>query len=213
MIASIEGQPKLSWSFDLILFISSYFPLFLILYLRDIERVELSPPLIWWGYEVPVITASPLAMILLSVSLFCCVILGVFCTNYLGKKHSSKIKSEFKTILITDAKQIHGDMINFTLPFLIGLFAFDYNSVSSVASLFIFLTFMFLFLRAENMLMLNPMFLLRQVSLHEISYIVTGDEQSKTSRVLSIGTPLPSTKELYLKEVLGTNFLCKKGSN
>ncbi|HAS8172018.1 TPA: hypothetical protein I7680_11030 [Vibrio vulnificus] len=212
MIQSDDGHPRLSTVFELVLFTSSYFPLFLILYIRDIEKVKPSVTLFSiFGYELDALTASPLSMILLFLSLICWLIIGRFCDVYLGKKHSRNEQSNFKTVTIDTSKRIYGDMINFTLPFLIGLFAFDYNSLSSITSLFVFMAFMFLFLRAENMLLLNPMFLLKNVTLHEINYTIVGDSRSDTARVLSIGNPKPSSTELYLKEALGTKFLCLKG--
>jgi len=49
------------------------------------------------------------------------------------------------SIKIQDVAQVRGDMLNYTLPFLIGLFAFNYESIQTIISLLVFLIFIFSF--------------------------------------------------------------------
>ncbi|OEF26154.1 hypothetical protein CWN93_08350 [Vibrio splendidus] len=210
MILRENTYPKLSLFYELVFFISAYFPLFLILYIRDMKFVTSEPITIKVGQIPCIFTVSYLAAIMLILSACCTIWIGWICKKYLLQLPDDVQPNEYKKVIIKSSNRQHGDMINFTLPFLIGLFAFDYKSIQSIASLFVFLTFMFFFLRNENMLLLNPMLLLKKVTLHDIKYIEIGDIPTQSARVLCIGTPKPSNNELYLKEIAGTHFLCPK---
>ena len=108
---------------------------------------------------------------------------------------------------VKHCSQIHGDMLNYTLPFLIGLFAFNYQSWQSIISLIVFLLFMFSFVRRDKVTLLNPMFLLLGVRLYRVRYREVGTENTYEQRMLCWGELTPSSERLYLKENAGIYFI------
>ena len=98
-------------------------------------------------------------------------------------------------------------MLNYSLPFLIGLFAFDYQSWQSIASLGVFLLFMFGFVRKDKVTLLNPMFLLLGIRLYHVVYRDVGTEHTHEKRMLCLGELRPSGERLYLKENTGIHFI------
>ncbi len=111
-------------------------------------------------------------------------------------------------ITISAVKAVRGDMINYTLPFLIGLFAFDYKSWQSILSLIVFLVFMFGFTRKEGIILLNPMFLLMGIRLYEINYKKVGQPNKEHSAsALCMGVAKRSDSKVRFLENSGINFI------
>ena len=157
---------------ELLIFLSSYYPLFLILFIRDIgSSVAIIPfGLIEWDLHV-----SYWALIGILLSSAATLLTGHIMRSLFTRSEGSE------EITITGVKAVRGDMINYTLPFLIGLFAFDYKTWQSILSLIVFLVFMFAFTRNEKIVLLNPMFLLLGISLYEIKYKKVGQPNMEHS--------------------------------
>ncbi len=111
-------------------------------------------------------------------------------------------------IILTNVRVARGDMINYTLPFLIGLFAFDYKTFQSIASLIVFLIFMFGFTRKEGIILLNPMFLLMGIRLYDINYKKVGQPNKEhTANALCMGIAKKSESKVRFLENSGINFI------
>jgi hypothetical protein len=205
MIESKPKEPTLKIWAEGMLFISSYLPLFLILLIQDIairpnEDYRFSIP--ETGYSV-----SWVALIFFLASFFL-----TWVTNSEIRKHL-KYEEGGQAVRVSDAVQIKGDMINYTLPFLIGLFAFDYSSWQNITSMLIFLAFMFAFLRKDGGILLNPMLMLIGVRLYRISYKeVNACKGSVYTRdVLCMGKiTAPSITPVIFHDIAGIGFLHNK---
>jgi hypothetical protein len=110
-------------------------------------------------------------------------------------------------INVLESKQLHGDMLNYTLPFLMGLFAFGYENWQSITALLVFLVFMFAFVSKDRVILLNPMFLLVGIRLYEMQYSEVGNNSEKVKRVLCLGELKASSTLVYTKESAGIEFV------
>ncbi|MBP2701765.1 hypothetical protein E5N05_15045 [Photobacterium sp. CAIM 1938] len=183
---------------ELIMFISSYYPLFLILYIRDVGSNNIGIPIGIWGWESNV---SMWATSFLLLSSVCTLATGFIMRKLLKKPEGGR------SVKVSKVEHVRGDMINYTLPFLIGLFAFDYKSWQSITSLIVFLIFMFLFTRKEKIILLNPMFLLLNIRLYKITYTQVGQKVEIDCQALCLGTIEASEHKVGLKKNSGINFL------
>lgn len=98
-------------------------------------------------------------------------------------------------------------MLNFTIPFLVGLIGFTYDTLQQTFAFLIFMIFMFLFLKKDESIMLNPMFLLLNLRLYRIEYQRVGGERKDTIDVLSIGDLVLSNSLVKIKKVRGVSFV------
>ena len=144
---------------EAIIFLSAYYPLFLILLIRDItdKTSGLSFGLLSWGVQV-----SWYALVLFFISSFASLIVARLIRSLLTHQDGGT------PIKIHEVSQVRGDMLNYTLPFLIGLFAFNYESIQAIISLLVFLVFIFSFVHKEQISLLNPMFLLMGIRLYKV---------------------------------------------
>lgn len=187
---------------ELLVFISSYYPLFLILFIRDISNVgnggEIKFFFISWNFCIHFMSVF-MVFISSAASLIVAPIIRRF-TTYRPDTGGIDIK-------VSHCIKIKGDMINFTLPFLIGLFAFDYKTWQSMLSLIVFLIFMFSFVHKEQISLLNPMFLLLGVRLYEITYSEIGRPDVFKQTVICLGEAKASQQNIRLIENSGINFI------
>lgn len=183
---------------EILVFISSYYPLFLILFIRDIGsqshsiRIGIAP----WNSSV-----SVWAMCFLLISSFAMLITANFMRFFL-KSHSNGVE-----VRVVKVNQVRGDMINYTIPFLIGLFAFDYKSWQSITSLVIFLVFMFSFLHKEKTILLNPMLLLLGIRLYDTTLKWVGQDREEEKTVICLGCMSVSDIKVEFSENAGINFI------
>ncbi|EGQ8476421.1 hypothetical protein HPY09_15010 [Vibrio cholerae] len=199
MITTRSKETKIKLWVEVLIFLSSYYPLFLILFIRDVHSntVGMTFGLPEWGLKVSV-----------------WAIVGLLCSSVATLATGRIMKLLFTRsegsdeIRLTDVKAIRGDMINYTLPFLIGLFAFDYKSWQSILSLVVFLFFMFAFTRNEKIILLNPMFLLLGIRLYDIKYKKVGQPNTEhSSSALCLGVASKSDSKVRFLENSGITFI------
>ncbi len=194
-----ELAPKLWVEFTV--FMSAYYPLFLILFIRDISSEDIGIPFgdLSWNLYV-----SSWALFYIFSSSLAVIVVGPLMRNLLTAQEGGT------AVTIIKADLIRGDMLNYTLPFLIGLFAFDYDSWQSIISLVVFLCFMFSFIHKEQISLLNPMFLLMGIRLYKVSYKEVGRDVENEKTALCLGEVLPSNEYVEIKETAGVHFLFPK---
>ncbi|PSU23018.1 hypothetical protein CTM96_15385 [Photobacterium phosphoreum] len=169
---------KTSFLTDIIMFISSYFPLFLILAIKDIKinnngeiiKSSLSINGFFELFKHPYLSIGLLIFSIISI-----FILISFKTYIFSGKSTSNV------IYIKKIDIVKSDMINYTLPFLIGLIGLDYSSTVNQLVLFVFLSFMFLILRKQGVLFFNPMLLLLNMGHARITYENVGTNSGSFS--------------------------------
>ncbi|MEZ8700511.1 hypothetical protein AB6D74_01445 [Vibrio cyclitrophicus] len=190
-----EIAPKL-WV-EVIVFVSAYYPLFFILLISDSEGRTTGIPaqvfnVVFW--------ISPFGFGLFMLSSF------AFLLSARALRKQLTYQEGGTPIQVSESQQIRGDMLNYTLPFLIGLFAFDYKSWQSVASLLLFLSFLFAFTHKERISLLNPMFLLLGVRLYQVVYQPLGQSRLQNKTVICMGEIIPSSENIYIKQTAGIEF-------
>lgn len=186
---------------EAIIFLSAYYPLFLILLIRDItdKTVGLDFGPLSWGVQI-----SWSALMIFLVSSTASLIVAPLIRSLLTHQEGGT------AIKVHKATQVRGDMLNYTLPFLIGLFAFNYESIQTIISLLIFLIFIFSFVHKEQISLLNPMFLLMGIRLYKITYKEVGRTSIHENNVLCLGTVEVSSESIEVKETAGIHFIFPK---
>ncbi|MFT5296832.1 MAG: hypothetical protein ACI9YH_002855 [Colwellia sp.] len=186
---------------EAIIFLSAYYPLFLILLIRDITNttVGLDFGLLSWDVQI-----SWSALILFFLSSAASLIVAPLMRSLLTHQEGGT------SIKIHEASQVRGDMLNYTLPFLIGLFAFNYESIQTIISLLVFLIFIFSFVHKEQISLLNPMFLLMGIRLYKIRYKEVGRTSIYENNVLCLGIVEVSNESIEVKETAGIHFIFPK---
>jgi hypothetical protein len=186
---------------EAIIFLSAYYPLFLILLIRDItdKTSGLSFGLLSWGVQV-----SWYALVLFFISSFASLIVARLIRSLLTHQDGGT------PIKIHEVSQVRGDMLNYTLPFLIGLFAFNYESIQAIISLLVFLVFIFSFVHKEQISLLNPMFLLMGIRLYKVTYKEVGRKSIYEKNVLCLGSVEVSNESIEVKETAGIHFIFPK---
>ena len=199
MIIKNSQETNIKLWVELLIFLSSYYPLFLILFIRDIKKETIGIPigLVDWEQNV-----SFLAITMLFISSCATLLTGYIMRSLFSSAEGTDI------ITLTEVNAVRGDMINYTLPFLIGLFAFDYKTWQSILSLIVFLAFMFAFTRNERVILLNPMFLLLGIRLYDIKYKRIGQPNAEHySCALCMGTARQSEEKVRFLENSGITFI------
>ena len=183
---------------EIIIFMSAYYPLFLILLIRDIscKTKGLSFGLPSWELQV-----SWYALILFLIASLASLIAGPLLRSLLRHQEGGT------PIKVIEVAQIRGDMLNYTLPFLIGLFAFNYENLQTIVSLLVFLVFIFAFIHKEQISLLNPMFLLMGIRLYKVKFKEVGRDTLQTNNVLCLGVVEASSESIEIKETAGIHFI------
>jgi hypothetical protein len=206
-VRGTHGAVGTSLFVDVVIFCSSYFPLFLILFVKDFKpgliccttKIERDPGFYLGhpGWSIGLLALSSL-----------CLLLLVFLRTYLFSAERGGIN-----VVLVSCKRVRGDMLNFTIPFLVGLIGFSYDTLQQTAAFLIFMFFMFLFLRKDESIMLNPMFLLLNLKLYRVESQRLGTERKDTVDVLSIGDLVMSDSVVKIKHVRGVSFVLEESKS
>lgn len=186
---------------EVLIFLSAYYPLYLILLIRDIsdETSGLQFGFLSWGVQV-----SWYALVLFFLSSFASLYVARLIRSLLIHQEGGT------SIKIHEVSQVRGDMLNYTLPFLIGLFAFNYENIQTIISLLVFLIFIFSFVHKEQISLLNPLFLLMGIRLYEIKYKEVGRTSIYNKNVICLGSVEVSNESIEVKETAGIHFIFPK---
>lgn len=197
---------------DVVMFLSSYFPLFLILCIKDIcielGRVTFIVSSISFTIPYPIWKNPVWSLGFLGISLISLIVGYVF------------IRNQFKdtsgqSVYIEDIRLVKSDMLNYTIPFLVGLIGLDYTSWPNRAVLIVFLCFMFSVLVKQGAIFFNPMLLFIGVGHAQITYSIVGDKsvdnhKKKTytiDTILKTNTLLNSGAVRKLEKIFGVSIL------
>jgi len=199
-----DAHASTSLIMDIIIFISSYFPLFLILFFKDF-RSDLTCCVLQINTDLSFYLSNPwLSLSLLALSSLSLLLLVVLKTYFFSPERGGT------NVVMLSCKRVRGDMLNFTIPFLVGLIGFNYDTWQQAAAFLTFMFFMFLFLRKDESIMLNPMFLLLNLKLYRIDYKRAGSDRRDTIDVLSIDDMVLSDNHVKIKQVRGVSFVLEK---
>jgi hypothetical protein len=168
----------------LIIFVGSYFPLFLILLAQGIgwPTVEFPCGLTWQAFPEVSITGGYLPRLLVMftmVSLVCLLATSFLLANRrLG--HSIDIKS---------SKPVASELMGYVLPYVVSFMGMDFSDTGRIIGFAIFLTWMFVLTFRSGQILMNPALIVFGYRLHEIEYCYVGSpDKSYTSTALNKGS-------------------------
>ena len=169
---------------SLLIFIGSYFPLFLILVAQGIAWPKMDIPC-GFSYQVfPEILVTggriPLPLVFLSLISFLCLVATFFLLAKRRLGHSIKINS---------SKPIASELMGYVLPYVVSFMGMDFSDTGRVAGFTIFLVWMFVLTFRSGQILMNPALIIFGYRLHEIQYCYVGDaEKIYTSTALNRGS-------------------------
>ena len=161
----------------LILFLSSYFPLSLILLVQDINKDSWSLPLCltpaistcsFPALDNPNRSLGLLAICAISLLLFIVVMKGL--TAY------SKLE-------VTDSKSVPNDLINYVFPYVVSFMGLDLNADGKFYGFLLFILLMFVITYRSGQILMNPFLLVSGWQLYELNILTEG--QKRCVRALS----------------------------
>jgi hypothetical protein len=165
---------------SILLFISSFSPLFLIFAVRDINFNKC-----WFKH--------PLLMLIL---LFFVVISIILLFVIFGIMKGGDI------IMISSIENRSPDIINYTIPYLLAFINTDLNSLPDIISVCIFLVVLMVLTITSKSVFINPVLAMAGYGLYDIHYIYNNNDMTKT--VLCKGELLVNNR-YYIKTL--TPFL------
>jgi len=169
-----------------LLFISSYSPLFLILAVKDFDFDN-------WCLKHPIAV-----WIMLGISLLSIVLLFVS-LRYL-KKGNMPVK-------IISVKNRSVDLINYTIPYILSFFSFDLSKWDDIISLFIFLLIMLILTITSKSIFLNPILAFAGYGMYDIEY----EYNSTTSSVIAISKyELKAGDRFFIRNLNRFTYLIKE---
>ena len=173
-------KPKLLTA--IILFISAYFPLFLILAVKDFDFDCTQ----WFKHPIAI-------SIILGIAIISVILLFVTVAS---------IKRGNMPITVKAVKNRSGDLINYTIPYIVSFFGFDLAKMEDIISLSIFLFLLLLLTIKSKSVFMNPILLLAGYNLFDLEY----EYDRKTSSIIVISKHEMKTGERFYITSL-TRFL------
>lgn len=185
----------------LLVFLGSYFPLAVILALQDIteQSWELEVCRSWKNCVLPTSNHPYLSLFAVAITLLC-LILTLQILRGLRYKYSIKV---------VDAKPIPGELISYSIPYIVAFMGVDYGSIGKIAGLAVFLLWLFLITYRAGQIVMNPMLLVMGWSLFEAQVVINNKHQ-RVVRLLGKGTMSPGE---YKCEKVQGSYICMEGEN
>lgn len=187
----------------LALFLGSYLPLALILFVQDIQDKYYKMPwcksfsffndCVFPSLTNPFLSFGFLLVTFIGACFFFLVI--------------NKIEGDNELIVI-EAKPIPNDLINYVFPYVVSFMGLNYGEIGKVLGFVIFLAWMFLISYMSGQILMNPLLLAAKWKLYEIEADVMG--KPKTLRALSKEPSIKKDQRLTSCLIQGIYVLNKK---
>ncbi|PKQ62525.1 hypothetical protein BZG02_12440 [Labilibaculum filiforme] len=134
---------------SLFLFLSAYSPLWGIFLIQDLnfETWELSHPILVW--------------IGIGISIFSCAVI-LFAVK--------QPKISVPPVKVIKASNRSGDLLNYSIPYMVSFFALDLDSINSLLSFTFFMLILYLLTLKTHSIFINPTLALFGYNLYNISY-------------------------------------------
>ena len=176
----------MQWIGSLSIFISGYFPLALIYTIQNMSINATSGC---------VSLNHPTMMIILWVVVIICCIITI---GILRGFHKSKGKS----VTICSVSNKSGDLLLYTLPYLLALLTVDFNDCIRLLSYAVFIIILFYLMAKTNLIFLNPFLLFLNYNLYQVEY--NRGDSSKNALFLAKKNSLREGSAHHIK-LLGDN--------
>lgn len=172
-------QFRLPWA--IVLFLGSYFPLALILFVQDIPGKYLNAPFCRLN-NVTGCTFLILDHAWLAAGGVLITGISLFITHWsLGR-----LKLRFKTSVI-EAKAIPNDLINYVFPYVVSFMGLSYGNVDQMLGFSVFFVVLFLITYMSGQIVMNPLLILFGWKIYEAKIKVGQNGEERTVRVLKQG--------------------------
>lgn len=153
---------------SLAIFISAYSPLVLIFIIKDID-----PSII--QLQHPIVSCALLILALFSV------LIVLFTTRTIRQGD---------LIVVRKVSNKSGELVNYSIPYMISFFNFNLGDWRAVASLFLFMSILFLLAYKSQNVFINPILALAGFGLYDITFSDSGKERqglALSNKELKIG--------------------------
>ena len=185
-----EEKPKLLTS--VLIFMSAYSPLSLIFALQDFswESNTLKHPRLSFGL---------IALGTLSVIITCLVV-----------KHLEKEASRGRQVKITHVSYHSGELMNYSIPYMVSFFAMDLSNPSILLSFLLFMGIMFVITLKTHNTFINPLLCCMGYNLYKVTY--TRDDHEFEDFLLSKNSR-PQPNQFYRIAHLSERLIITTPSN
>ena len=171
---------RLRLIFAVLVFAGSYLPLSMILLVQNYEYGATGVSLCWRIWEPYCHLPFKNTVVATSIFAFCLVsfLVTLVLLAIVKPKHE---------IILTEAKYVPTDLMNYTLPYVVSFMSIDYQEIAKFIGLIIFLVWMFWITFRSGQIFLNPVLIVFGWRLYDTQYYFASDtKQVKyASRTLS----------------------------
>lgn len=171
-------NPRLLFSFAI--FLGSYLPLSTILLIQDIDNKKRSGSLCW-DFLTSATCSIPLQKPLLSIGFFLICLTCLF-ISWVALKFAG---SEGRKIKIIDSKYCPSDLMNYVLPYIVSFMSIDYLQTNKFFGFIIFLLWLFWLSYKSGQIILNPMLMIFNWKMYEVTYRYPGSSDVFSGIALS----------------------------
>jgi hypothetical protein len=179
----------------LVVFIGSYLPLGVILFVQNFDFSVFDQQLCWPLYDknCPLPVKNPIFSIgLLSLTVFCFFVTLI----------ALRVIRPSIDIQILEAEYVPTDLMNYTLPYVVSFMSIDYQETSKFVGFLVFLAWIFWITYKSGQIILNPVLIAMGWRLYKVSYKFSGSSNFLKSSVLSKGhLALGSYKQYPLQDI------------
>lgn len=197
-------NPRLLFAFAI--FLGSYLPLSTILLLQDLDDKRRKGRFCW-DFLTSETCNLPLQKPFLSVSLFL-ICLVCFFFSWLALKLA---EPDGKKIKIIESKYTPSDLMNYVLPYIVSFMSIDYLQVNKFFGFVIFLLWLFWLSYKSGQVILNPMLIVFNWKMYEVTYRYPGGNDVFSGVVLSNVNVEPNSNYEY--ETVQSVIVINRGSD
>lgn len=180
----------------LMVFIGSYLPLGLILFVQNFDLSIFDRQLCWPVYDAG--CNFPVSDPIFSIGL---LVLTFFC--FLATLIALRVIRPSIDVQVLEAEYVPSDLMNYTLPYVVSFMSIDYHETSKFLGFLVFLAWMFWITYKSGQIIMNPVLIALGWRLYKVSYNLTGSPNVFRSNVLSKGHLAPGNHKQYpLQDIL-----------
>lgn len=156
----------------ILLFLGSYFPLSVILFVQDVPEATWNQPVcrsarFWEVCTLPIPQHFALALTLVCVSGLS-VLLFLLALKQFSGMHNMEVE---------ESKTIPNDLINYVFPYVVSFMGLDLGSTGKMLGFGLFLLWMFLISYRSGQILMNPLLLVAGWQLYEIQADIQGKKR------------------------------------
>lgn len=161
-----------------VVFVGSYLPLSLIMLAQDFNYAYLGRPIClqFWVEGCTLPLKNPGFAIGIFLACLMCLGVAVWSLSALTPKQE---------IIVTEAKHVPSDLMNYTLPYVVSFMSIDYQEPGKFVGFLIFLAWMFWITQRSGQIILNPVLIVLGWRFYDVSYTFAGSTNPKNSGVLA----------------------------